>query len=193
MGFLFPILVQALLRWYYANNNLEKGSRMAKETRGFGEKNQLINDLTLRIQNARREHEEESSEVQIPLLARRLEKALAKQLAGSHEVQEFEVPMEVGCRIVKAVFYKEVNFGFAGRRRFVALFRNNQWEIEYWYTSQNEPNGFSKGKTAEEALKGLLPSLTKTHAWNLKSENRNISSAESGVWDWKPGTQRFRF
>ncbi len=164
---------------------------MPRNEEQSSQESHLIDDLTLRIKNARRNHNEESVEVQIPLIARRLEKALAKQLAENGETQEFEIPMNLGCRVVRAIFYKEVNFGFAGRRRFVAIYRNNQWEIEYWYTSQSESNGYAQGATAEQALKGLLPSLSKTNAWEL--HRREPIEGNSNTQSWKPGTRIFRY
>jgi hypothetical protein len=131
---------------------------------------QILDDLKRRIDQGGENQEQDAPEIQLLKMARRLENALKKhQEKVQGESSVFEVPMSLGFRRIQADFVKEVTFGFAGRRRIVAIYRDRQWELEYWYTSEQEPNGRAKAKTAEAALRALLPVFVKTRAFGFKN------------------------
>lgn len=131
-----------------------------------------VTQLNDKIREARTNFPEESLEVQIPYISRRLEKALLQALQTDTRSREFWIPQDTGYRVVQAQFVKEISFGYAGRRSILAIYRDNQWEVEYWYSSFEHPQARTQAPTAEQALLQMLPAFHTTNAWGSQSENR---------------------
>jgi hypothetical protein len=103
----------------------------------------LIEDLDLKIRKALEIHPRSSNEVQLLLIARRIEKELRDSKPGE--------PVRLQILIDRKK--KEEDRGPSDIEVIFANFKNGQWDLQCTYFSKDRPKKHSTNKTAEKALR----------------------------------------